>query len=111
MRDQVHVDRTDAIRRTRQAEERRAAEIADVEEPELAELQQESRRARVLGRFLGRETRRRAAAFGPGVAPASGAASVAPPELTIVASTPVSGNRSPGFGSRCCPLARTAAYA
>ena len=54
MRNEVHVDATDAIRRARQAVQRLAGEVADVEEPELAELQQEPRGPRVLGHLLRR---------------------------------------------------------
>ena len=51
---------------------------------------------------------RRVGAAGAG---AAACCSVAPAALTTIVSTPFSGMRSPGFGVRCFPFARTRAYA
>jgi hypothetical protein len=48
MRDHVHIDRPDEIVRARQGKQRPSCEIADVEKPELPELQADAGRARIL---------------------------------------------------------------
>ena len=94
--------------RAGQREQRRAAQIAEVEEGEAAEAQVDAGRSRILRRLL-RRRRRRAAGRVAAPAPASGVRSVSPAALTTTASTPASGILSPGFGVRCLPFARTCA--
>src|SRR3954452_24153730 len=63
MRNQIDVDWTDQVVRAREREERRAGEIADVEKPELAELQANAGGPRILVRLL-RGWRRRGTSSG-----------------------------------------------
>ena len=52
MRDQVYINRSNEIVRAREREQWPPAEIADVEESELSELQTDAGRARILMRLL-----------------------------------------------------------
>ena len=71
MRDEIHVRLADQVDRTRQREQRRAGQIADVEKSELAELHAHGGRTRVLRLLLRRNPLPAHAAF-VWPAPASG---------------------------------------
>jgi hypothetical protein len=109
MRDQVRIDAAKLVRRTDQRVQRLAGEIADIDEAELSKTQMEASRTGVL------EVRASAADGGQfevgAPDPCTGRRIVSPAELTNTISTPLRGSRSPVFGWRCFPLARTGKYA